>query len=61
MVIWDIEVFSIDLLVINKLIETIKLSLKAKKLTLMIKLLFFYIHNDFFCYYIKYNIIKIKK
>jgi hypothetical protein len=48
MVIWEIEVFSIDLLVINKLIETIKLSLKAKKLTLIIKFLFFYIHNDFF-------------
>jgi hypothetical protein len=64
MVIWDIEVFSTDLLVISKLIEMTKLSLKAKILTLMTKGFFFfflYIHNDCFCYYIKYNTIKIKK
>ena len=61
MVIWDIEVFSTDLLVISKLIEMTKLSLKAKILTLMTKGFFLYIHNDCFCYYIKYNTIKIKK
>ena len=43
MVIWDIEVFSTDLLVISKLIEMTKLSLKAKNLTLMTKVLFIYL------------------
>jgi hypothetical protein len=46
MVIWDIEVFSTDLLVISKLIEMTKLSLKAKILTLMTKGFFFFIYSQ---------------
>jgi hypothetical protein len=63
MVIWDIEVFSTDLLVISKLIENDQTIIESKNFNIDDQGFFFflYIHNDCFCYYIKYNTIKIKK